>query len=252
MSPTQNSFQHSAAKMLCARYGMSIMSRSANYDFINLVSECGNVSCIVQDDCFQMGFNQPYGTFNYSKMHLNHIGTASDCAFERCLRLSLASKKSDLDFNDSIHDDDLAYRLKQSADVVPNTKMMYRHLCERVLALEKMVADVSGESESEKVVSYIRTIPRFEVRNYPSSNIEDTNKFKVLYKWLREALDRVSEELSYGMPLEECKKPLSKMTESISSESRVRTRNLFDGVNFEESESSDDIETNEFTAEKLL
>ena len=134
------------------------------------------MSCIVQDDCFQMGFNQPYGTFNYSKMHLNHIGTASDCAFERCLRLSLASKKSDLDFNDSIHDDDLAYRLKQSADVVPSTKMMYRHLSERVLALEKMVADVSGESESEKVVSYIRTIPRFEVRNYPSSNSEDTNK----------------------------------------------------------------------------
>lgn len=228
-----------ATKMLQTRYGMSVLSRSSDNSMILMVSGCGNVSCKIQDDCFEMGFSQSYGHFSYSKLHLNHIGTASDEAFERCMILSLASKASDYKHNDVFtldgHD-------PVPVDTIPDVKHFYDELGKRIKKLNEAIKG-GGINSNEAALSFIRTIPKFNVEKYPIPQGHKQYIPAMHYKWQRVALDDLSEELAFGLPLEEALKPLTKMTDALEHGERLRIRKLFDGVNFPDTDKQDtDVE----------
>ena len=244
MSNQKNNLHLKAVKMLNARYGMSVMVHTPNYDMVGLITECGNVGCEINDNAFEMGFSQPYGQFKYSKLHINHIGKASDIAFERCMRLSLASKKSDSDFSDELSLSGGTPCLYKNHNLLPDVGRFYESLCEHIKKFSEVVS-AGGIQNTEAALSYLRSIPRFQVEKYPIESGDPLHEKAKLYKWQRNAIEQIEEELAYGLSLEEVKKPLGKMVECIEENKRIRTRTLFDEVNFNQKDREEETSISE-------
>lgn len=224
----EKSLLEKAAKLLERRYGLTTSIHAADKSMIGMISRCGNVSCRLEGDCFEMGFSQSYGHFNYTKMHISHIGKASDIAFERCLRLSLASKASDYNHNDVFT---LDGHEPLPVDTIPDVIHFYDELGKSIKKLNEKIKG-GGINSNEAALSFIRTIPKFNVEKYPIPQGHKQYIPAMHYKWQRVALDDLHEELAFGLTLEEALKPLAKMTEAIEYGEKLRVRKLFDGVNF--------------------
>ena len=217
-----------AIEKLKARYGFSVSSHSPNYDYALLVSGCANVSCEINDDCFQMGFSQPYGHFYYSKLNVVHIGSASDLAFERCLRLSLGAKKSDHDYFDL--PEGTQHNPEKSALI--DVTSFYKDLSKRIVSLKSTVEEKQKELATNDVKALIADIPLFDVSDFPPGMgaASDYMHYRKLYQMQHSAINMINEELDAGMPAELALLPLTKMTDAINDNKRVRVRTLLEGL----------------------
>ena len=254
MSQVKNELHLKAVKQMQDRYFMSVMSHTPDYGMVNMLSTCGNVVCMIEGSCFEMGFMQPYGQFKYSKLHVSHIGKASDAAFERCLRLSLSAKKSDLDFLDTT-DNELALRVRNSAPTIPNVVSFYKDLSEKLKKVCVQVLYQDDINSPSELVDSIKGIPLFNVSKYPINEDADINIKSAVskYKGLKTALEMLTEELEQGyLSVDEAQKPLKKMFHAINEDTRLRLRTLMDDVNFIDNDDAATLNDSEHSTDENM
>ena len=79
-----------ALLFLKENYDMTTMSQSSDNKWFNLCSYAGP-GCILEERdenvTFTMCFSLPYGEFKYMTMSTNHLGSASDIAYQRVLKI---------------------------------------------------------------------------------------------------------------------------------------------------------------------